>query len=54
MTASSGIEQEESLLLETANKEASFASTVSELEKELKQVRIVLIIFIEYFYMKVE
>ncbi|KAG8179808.1 hypothetical protein JTE90_025975 [Oedothorax gibbosus] len=38
-TASSGIEQEESLLLETASKEASFTSTVLELEKELKQVR---------------
>lgn len=37
-TASSGIEQEESLLLETASKEASFTSTVLELEKELKQV----------------
>lgn len=40
VTASSGIEQEESLLLETANREASFASTVSELEKELKQARL--------------
>ncbi|GIY29003.1 protein bicaudal D [Caerostris darwini] len=39
VTASSGIEQEESLLLETASKEASFTSTVLELEKELKQVR---------------
>lgn len=39
VTASSGIEQEESLLLETASKEASFTSTVLELEKELKQAR---------------
>lgn len=38
-TTSSGIEQEESLLLETASKEASFTSTVLELEKELKQAR---------------
>lgn len=39
VTATSGIEQEESLLLETATKEASFTCTVLELEKELKQVR---------------
>ncbi|XP_035222070.1 protein bicaudal D-like isoform X1 [Stegodyphus dumicola] len=39
VTASSGIEQEESLLLETASKEATFTSTVLELEKELKQAR---------------
>uniref|UniRef100_A0A2L2YAG2 Protein bicaudal D n=1 Tax=Parasteatoda tepidariorum TaxID=114398 RepID=A0A2L2YAG2_PARTP len=39
VTASSGIEQEESLLLETASKEASFTSHVLELQKELKQAR---------------
>ncbi|XP_054709336.1 protein bicaudal D-like [Uloborus diversus] len=39
-TATSGIEQEESLLLETASKEASFTSAVQELEKELKQVTV--------------
>lgn len=39
VSASSGIEQEERLLQESANKEASFATTLYELERELKQVR---------------
>lgn len=39
MSATSGIEQEESLLLESASKEASFTSTLNDLERELKQVR---------------
>ncbi|RWS02827.1 protein bicaudal D-like protein [Dinothrombium tinctorium] len=37
MSATTGIEQEESLLLESASKEASFASTIQEIERELKQ-----------------
>ncbi|XP_076331064.1 LOW QUALITY PROTEIN: protein bicaudal D-like [Tachypleus tridentatus] len=39
MSATTGIEQEESLLKETAHKEASFTSTVQELEREIKQVK---------------
>ncbi|RWS29026.1 Protein bicaudal D-like protein [Leptotrombidium deliense] len=40
VSANTGIEQEESLLLESASKEASFASTIQEIERELKQVRL--------------
>lgn len=39
VTTTTGIEQEESLLQETATKEASLTSSLQELEKELKQVR---------------
>lgn len=39
MSATSGIEQEETLLMESASKEASFTSTVNQLERELKQLR---------------
>ncbi|XP_067132644.1 protein bicaudal D isoform X1 [Centruroides vittatus] len=39
VSATTGIEQEESLLQETASKEASFTSTLQELERELKLVR---------------
>lgn len=39
VSTTTGIEQEESLLQETATKEASLTSSLQELEKELKQVR---------------
>jgi hypothetical protein len=39
VSATSGIEQEERLLQESANKEATFATTLQEIERELKQVR---------------
>lgn len=39
LSATSGIEQEESLLKESASKEASFAMTLSDLERELKSLR---------------
>ncbi|XP_022254039.1 protein bicaudal D-like [Limulus polyphemus] len=39
VSATTGIEQEENLLKETAHKEASFTSTLQELEREIKQVK---------------
>ncbi|XP_017481245.1 PREDICTED: protein bicaudal D-like [Rhagoletis zephyria] len=39
VSATSGIEQEEQLLQESAKKEESFTSTLLELERELKQVK---------------
>ncbi|XP_076369754.1 protein bicaudal D-like [Tachypleus tridentatus] len=39
VSATTGIQEEENLLKETANKEASFTSTLQELEREIKQVK---------------
>jgi protein bicaudal D len=39
-SAFSGIEQEESLLAESALKEATFASALTDIQRELKQVRV--------------
>lgn len=39
LSATTGIEQEDSLLQESAQKEASLTSSLQELEKELKSVR---------------
>ena len=39
VSATTGIEQEESLLQESATKEATFVSTLSDLERELKSLR---------------
>lgn len=43
VSATSGLEQEEQLLQESAHKEANYASAIADLEKELKQVKTVLI-----------
>lgn len=40
ISATSGIEQEESLLQESASKEASFTSTLNDLEREMKLLRL--------------
>jgi len=40
VSANTGIEQEESLLQETASKEAKFAEALQEMQRELKQVKL--------------
>lgn len=40
VTTTTGVEQEESLLQESATREASLNSTLLDLERELKQVKL--------------